>query len=250
MADATSMRAPEGATGVLVLASGDLVWGRGFGAEGEAVGEVCFHTAITGYQEIMTDPSFEGQIITFTFPHIGNVGANHEDVEANHAHALGCIVREDVTAPSNFRAAEGFGEWLKARGKIGLAGVDTRALTRRIRVGGAPNGVIAHSASGHFDVAALLAKARAWPGLEGMDLAREVSCEAHHLWEGGVWKLGFGYEGPEQRPSTSLGTSGLPAVLRSIPRRQRRILAVAEAVLQQHRDVNQGEQKRQRHHRP
>jgi carbamoyl-phosphate synthase small subunit len=198
MADATPMRAPEGATGVLVLASGDVVWGRGFGAEGEAVGEVCFHTAITGYQEIMTDPSFEGQIITFTFPHIGNVGANHEDVEANHAHALGCIVREDVTAPSNFRAAEGFDAWLKARGKIGLAGVDTRALTRRIRVGGAPNGVIAHSASGTFDVEALLAKARAWPGLEGMDLAKQVSCEAHHLWEGGVWKLGFGYEGAER----------------------------------------------------
>jgi carbamoyl-phosphate synthase small subunit len=194
MADATPIRAPEGATGVLVLASGDVIWGRGFGAEGEAVGEVCFHTAITGYQEIMTDPSFERQIITFTFPHIGNVGANHEDVEANHAHALGCIVREDVTAPSNFRAAEGFDAWLKGRGKIGLAGVDTRALTRRIRTGGAPNGVIAHSIFGSFDVAALLEKARAWPGLEGMDLAKEVSCEAHHLWEGGVWKLGFGYE--------------------------------------------------------
>ncbi len=203
MADATPLRTPEGATGVLVLASGDVVWGRGFGAEGEAVGEVCFHTAITGYQEIMTDPSFEGQIITFTFPHIGNVGANHEDVEANHAHALGCIVREDVTAPSNFRAAEGFGEWLKARGKIGISGVDTRALTRRIREGGAPNGVIAHSASGEFDVDALLAKARAWPGLEGMDLAREVSCEAHHAWDGGVWKLGFGYE-----PSPPLPLAG------------------------------------------
>jgi carbamoyl-phosphate synthase small subunit len=208
MADATPLRAPEGATGVLVLASGDVVWGRGFGAEGEAVGEVCFHTAITGYQEIMTDPSFEGQIITFTFPHIGNVGANHEDVEANHAHALGCIVREDVTAPSNFRAAEGFAEWLKARGKIGISGVDTRALTRRIREGGAPNGVIAHSPVGVFDVDALLAKARAWPGLEGMDLAKQVSCEAHHLWEGGVWKLGFGYEGAGERPSTSLEMSG------------------------------------------
>jgi len=204
MADATPPRAPAGATGVLVLASGDVIWGRGFGAEGEAVGEVCFHTAITGYQEIMTDPSFEGQIITFTFPHIGNVGANHEDVEANHAHALGCIVREDVTAPSNFRAAEGFDAWLKARGKIGLAGIDTRALTRRIREGGAPNGVIAHSSSGAFDVAALLETARAWPGLEGMDLAKQVSCEAHHLWDGGVWKLGFGYErgapDPDARP--------------------------------------------------
>src|SRR5690349_9945044 len=214
MADATPTRAPEGATGVLVLASGDMIWGRGFGAEGEAVGEVCFHTAITGYQEIMTDPSFEGQIITFTFPHIGNVGANHEDVEANHAHALGCIVREDVTAPSNFRAAEGFDSWLKARGKIGLAGVDTRALTRRIREGGAPNGVIAYRADGRFDVDALLAKARAWPGLEGMDLAKEVSCEAHHLWDGGVWELGSGYQASEQRPSTSLGTSGDGAVAR------------------------------------
>jgi carbamoyl-phosphate synthase small subunit len=207
MADATPTRAPEGATGVLVLASGDVIWGRGFGAEGEAVGEVCFHTAITGYQEIMTDPSFEGQIITFTFPHIGNVGANHEDVEANHAHALGCIVREDVSAPSNFRAAEGFDSWLRARGRIGLAGVDTRALTRRIRVGGAPNGVIAHHANGEFDIPALLEKARAWPGLEGMDLAKEVSCEAHHLWEGGVWELGKGYRSAEKRPSTSLGTS-------------------------------------------
>jgi len=208
MADAAPLRAPEGATGVLVLASGDVIWGRGFGAEGEAVGEVCFHTAITGYQEIMTDPSFEGQIITFTFPHIGNVGANHEDVEANHAHALGCIVREDVTAPSNFRAAEGFDAWLKGRGRIGISGVDTRALTRRIRVGGAPNGVIAHSASGEFDVDALLAKARAWPGLEGMDLAREVSCEAHHLWEGGVWKLGFGYSGASGF-STALEANGV-----------------------------------------
>ncbi|NNM77951.1 glutamine-hydrolyzing carbamoyl-phosphate synthase small subunit [Sphingomonas sp. ID1715] len=216
MADATPLRAPEGATGVLVLASGDVIWGRGFGAEGEAVGEVCFHTAITGYQEIMTDPSFEGQIITFTFPHIGNVGANHEDVEANHAHALGCIVREDVTAPSNFRAAEGFDAWLKARGKIGLAGVDTRALTRRIREGGAPNGVIAHSASGQFDVEALLAKARAWPGLEGMDLAREVSCEAHHLWESGVWKLGFGYSSSDGF-STSLETNGVEETANPTP---------------------------------
>ena len=194
MADATPLRAPDGATGVLVLANGEVVWGRGFGAEGEAVGEVCFHTAITGYQEIMTDPSFAGQIITFTFPHIGNVGANHEDVEANHAHALGMIVREDVTAPSNFRAAEGLDTWLAARGRIGLAGIDTRALTRRIRSGGAPNGVIAHSAAGDFDIPALLETARAWPGLEGMDLAKDVSCEAHHLWQGGIWKLGFGYD--------------------------------------------------------
>ncbi len=138
MADAKPVTAPAGATGVLVLASGDVVWGRGFGAEGQAVGEVCFHTAMTGYQEIMTDPSFAGQIITFTFPHIGNVGANPEDVEADEPHALGMIVREDVTEPSNFRSVQRLDGWMKQHARIGLAGIDTRALTRRIRTGGAP----------------------------------------------------------------------------------------------------------------
>ncbi|MGK6319866.1 glutamine-hydrolyzing carbamoyl-phosphate synthase small subunit [Sphingomonas sp. DT-204] len=195
MADANPSRAPAGATGVLVLASGEIVWGRGFGAEGEAVGEVCFHTAMTGYQEIMTDPSFAGQVITFTFPHIGNVGANPDDVEADEPHALGMIVREDPTAPSNFRAAENLDSWMKKHARIGLAGVDTRALTRRIRGGGAPNGVIAHSASGAFDVPLLLDMARSWPGLEGMDLAKEVSTETHYGWQGGIWRLGFGYGG-------------------------------------------------------
>ncbi len=113
MADAKAVTVPEGATGVLVLASGDVIWGRGFGAEGQAVGEVCFHTAMTGYQEIMTDPSFAGQIINFTFPHIGNVGANPDDVEANDPHALGMIVRQDVTEPSNFRAAERLDDWMR-----------------------------------------------------------------------------------------------------------------------------------------
>ena len=183
----------SGATGCLVLASGEVVWGRGFGAEGEAVGEVCFHTAMTGYQEIMTDPSFAGQIITFTFPHIGNVGANPDDVEADRPHALGMIVREDPTEPSNFRAVERLDGWMKRHARIGLAGIDTRALTRRIRAGGAPNGVVAHSATGTFDVPALLAMARGWPGLEGMDLAKEVSTQTHFGWEGGVWRLGFGY---------------------------------------------------------
>ena len=158
-----------------MLASGDVLFGRGFGAVGSAVGEVCFHTAMTGYQEAMTDPSFEKQIITFTFPHIGNVGANGEDIEATNAHALGCIVREDVTAPSNFRSVERLDIWMKAHARIGLAGVDTRALTRRIRTGGAPNGVIAHSASGEFDVPLLLDMAKSWPGLEGMDLANGVT---------------------------------------------------------------------------
>ncbi|WBY08602.1 glutamine-hydrolyzing carbamoyl-phosphate synthase small subunit [Sphingomonas sp. 7/4-4] len=198
MAEAKPMSAPPGATGVLVLASGDVVWGRGFGAEGQAVGEVCFHTAMTGYQEIMTDPSFAGQIINFTFPHIGNVGANPDDVEADEPHALGMIVREDVTEPSNFRSNEHLDAWMKKHARIGLAGIDTRALTRRIRTGGAPNGVIAHSASGEFDIPVLLQMAREWPGLEGMDLAITVTAETHFGWEGGVWRLGAGYEKSRQ----------------------------------------------------
>ncbi|WP_213982210.1 glutamine-hydrolyzing carbamoyl-phosphate synthase small subunit [Sphingomonas sp. dw_22] len=199
MAEAKPMSMPHGATGVLVLASGDVVWGRGFGAEGQAVGEVCFHTAMTGYQEIMTDPSFAGQIINFTFPHIGNVGANPDDFEADTPHALGMIVREDVTEPSNFRSNEHLDAWMKKHERIGLAGIDTRALTRRIRTGGAPNGVIAHSPTGAFDIPLLLQMAREWPGLEGMDLAITVTVETHYGWEGGVWRLGFGYgdEGAE-----------------------------------------------------
>lgn len=194
MADAKPMTAPDGATGVLVLSTGEVIWGRGFGAEGSAVGEVCFHTAMTGYQEIMTDPSFAGQMITFTFPHIGNVGANPDDLEADNPHALGMIVREDVTGPSNFRSVERLDAWMAKHGRIGLAGVDTRALTRKIRGGGAPNGVIAHSAAGTFDVPALLAMAQAWPGLEGMDLAIAVTTAMDYGWDGGVWRLGAGYD--------------------------------------------------------
>ena len=207
MADAKPIRAsqPVGATGVLVLASGETVWGHGFGAEGHAVGEVCFHTAMTGYQEIMTDPSFAGQMVCFTFPHIGNVGVNPDDVEADDPHAVGAIVREMPTEPSNFRAVERLDGWMKRHTRIGLAGVDTRALTRRIREGGAPNAVIAHSASGVFDLDFLADRARGWPGLEGMDLAKDVSTETHYGWEGGVWRLGFGYgnagEDPSPRPS-------------------------------------------------
>ena len=205
MADAKPFAVPEGATGCLVLASGDVLWGRGFGVEGQAVGEVCFHTAMTGYQEIMTDPSFAGQIITFTFPHIGNVGANPDDVEANLPHALGMIVREDVTAPSNFRSVERLDDWMKRHARVGLSGIDTRALTKRIRTGGAPNGVIAHAADGKFDVPLLLDMARAWPGLEGMDLAIAVTTEMDYGWEGGVWRLGFGYE---ESPLTLAGGAG------------------------------------------
>ena len=200
MADATRIDVPkpDGATGCLVLASGEVIWGHGFGAEGEAVGEVCFHTAMTGYQEIMTDPSFAGQMITFTFPHIGNVGANPDDIEADGPHALGMIVREVPTEPSNFRAMERLDGWMRRHARIGLAGIDTRALTRRIREGGAPTGVIAHAADGTFDLDLLRDMAASWPGLEGMDLAKGVSTETHYGWEGGVWRLGFGYGKPDE----------------------------------------------------
>ena len=195
MADPAFSLAPQppGATGVLVLADGHVAWGRGFGAIGNAVGEVCFNTAMTGYQEVMTDPSYAGQIVNFTFPHIGNVGVNDEDLESLADGALGCVVREDITAPSNFRAHDGFGHWLAGKGKIGLAGVDTRALTRRIRRSGAPNAVIAHDPDGVFDLDRLYELARGWDGLLGMDLARQVSRTQPEPWHAGVWTLGAGY---------------------------------------------------------
>ncbi len=196
MADPNSSRAPSGATGVLVLASGEVVWGRGFGAEGQAVGELCFNTAMTGYQEVMTDPSYAGQIINFTFPHIGNVGTNPEDVEALNPHALGAIVRQDVTDSSNFRSTQHFDAWMRANGRIGISGIDTRALTRLIRVAGAPNVVIAHNADGDFDVPAMLARAKAWAGLEGMDLAKDVTTLQTYGWDQGLWTLGEGYASP------------------------------------------------------
>ncbi|RJG56663.1 carbamoyl-phosphate synthase small subunit [Sphingobium terrigena] len=196
MADAKTLIVPKGATGVLVFADGSVVFGRGFGAVGEAVGELCFNTAITGYQEIMTDPSYAGQVVTFTFPHIGNVGTNADDVEADTPFALGCVVRQDVTEPSNFRNVQPFDDWMRDHGRIGLSGVDTRALTRMIREKGAPNIVIAHDPDGAFDLAALAARAAAWPGLEGMDLAIEVTGKDSRLWEGGPWTLGVGYSSP------------------------------------------------------
>ena len=203
MADAKTLTVPKGATGVLVFADGSAVFGRGFGAVGEAVGELCFNTAMTGYQEVMTDPSYAGQIVTFTFPHIGNVGTNLDDVEADNPFALGCVVRQDVTEPSNFRNVEPFDQWMRENGRIGLSGVDTRALTRMIRLKGAPNVVIAHDPEGNFNVAALADKAASWPGLEGMDLAIEVTGKESRLWKDGVWKLGFGYgkdEAADERP--------------------------------------------------
>ncbi len=198
----TSAR-PEGATGVIVFADGRTVWGRGFGAEGSGVGELCFNTAMTGYQEVMTDPSYARQVVAFTFPHIGNVGANDEDVEAGEAHALGCFVREAVTMPSNFRSTQDFPGWMAATGRIGVSGVDTRALTHLVRREGPPTVAFAHMASGEFDLEELRESAANWPGLEGMDLAKEVSREQLEAWSGGKWKLGDGYDaggGGEARP--------------------------------------------------
>jgi carbamoyl-phosphate synthase small subunit len=196
---------PEGATGVIVFADGRVIWGKGFGAEGEAVGELCFNTAMTGYQEVMTDPSYAKQVVAFTFPHIGNVGANDEDVEAADAHAVGCLVREVVTEPSNYRATQGFAGWMAKWGRIGISGVDTRALTQLVRKEGPPNIAVAHRADGKFDLDQLQRMAAEWPGLEGMDLAREVSRLQVETWSGGKWAWGQGYE-VEERPSTALGT--------------------------------------------
>ncbi len=178
---------------MIVFADGRTVWGRGFGAEGSAVGELCFNTAMTGYQEVMTDPSYAKQVVAFTFPHIGNVGANEEDVEAGAAHALGCLVREAVTSPSNFRSTQDFPSWMAATGRIGVSGVDTRALTRLVRREGPPTVAFAHDARGEFDLDALQREAAEWPGLEGMDLAKEVSRGQLEAWSGGKWRLGEGY---------------------------------------------------------
>ncbi len=178
---------------VLVLADGTFYEGIGLGYEGEALGEVCFNTSITGYQEILTDPSYAGQLITFTFPHVGNVGTNDEDVETATSAAHGMIMRADVTLPSNFRAKQHLDAWLKDRKLVGISGIDTRALTRRIRLQGAPNGVIAYNQAGKFDIPALQAKAAGWPGLEGMDLAKDVTRANSEDWLTCRWDLGTGF---------------------------------------------------------
>ncbi len=227
MADARLSPAtpPEGATGVVVFADGRTVWGRGFGAEGVAVGELCFNTAMTGYQEVMTDPSYARQVVAFTFPHIGNVGANEEDVEAGKAHALGCLVREAVTSPSNFRSTQDFPSWMATTGRIGVSGVDTRALTHLVRREGPPTVAFAHSARGEFDLGALQQAATDWPGLEGMDLAKEVSRDQIEAWSGGKWKLGQGYE---ERPSTSLRTNEVGDALKDSVRPERSARSAVE----------------------
>jgi carbamoyl-phosphate synthase small subunit len=185
------------ATAVLVLADGTVIEGAGLGAEGSAVGEVCFNTAMTGYQEILTDPSYAGQIVTFTFPHIGNVGTNDEDIEtsnlASASGVRGCVMRAAITEPANYRATRHLDHWLKSRGVIGLSGIDTRALTALIRDKGMPNAVIAHDRLGRFDLAGLKAQAAAWPGLVGMDLAKEVSVTQRYDWDEMTWVWGEGF---------------------------------------------------------
>ena len=180
-------------TACIALADGSVFYGRGFGAEGVAVAELCFNTAMTGYQEIMTDPSYAGQVVTFTFPHIGNTGINAEDDESNDPVAAGMVVKWDPTTPSNWRAAETLGAWLARRGRIGLGGVDTRRLTRAIRRQGAPHCAIQHAADGQFDVAALQERTRAWSGLVGLDLAKDVTCAQSYRWDEMRWAWPDGY---------------------------------------------------------
>ncbi|MEP9374065.1 glutamine-hydrolyzing carbamoyl-phosphate synthase small subunit [Mesorhizobium sp. KR1-2] len=198
MATNTAPWATEVPTAVLVLADGTVIEGRGLGATGSAVAEVCFNTALTGYQEILTDPSYAGQIVTFTFPHIGNIGTNDEDAEdlnpAARNGAVGAVFKADVTHPSNYRASGDLDEWLKRRGVIAISGIDTRALTALIRQKGAPNAVIAHSPDGKFDLDDLKARAAGWPGLVGLDLAKEVTSGQSSVWRETpwVWNEGFG----------------------------------------------------------
>jgi carbamoyl-phosphate synthase small subunit len=195
-AESPATNTPPGATAALMLADGSVFWGRGFGAhtaEPAPVGEICFNTGMTGYQETLTDPSYAGQIITFTFPHIGNVGTNLEDIEAASVAARGLAVKQDVTEPSNWRAARHLDGWLRDRGIAGVAGVDTRTLTARIRDGGPPTGVLAFPVDGRFDLVGLRARAEAWPGLEGMDLAREVTCLQSYDWDETRWAWPTGY---------------------------------------------------------
>jgi carbamoyl-phosphate synthase small subunit len=199
MPDFSSLKRPKNATGVIVLADGTVFFGTGFGAAKASVGEICFNTSITGYQEILTDPSYAGQIITFTFPHVGNVGTNEEDIETINPVARGLIVREDITSPSNWRSGKHFDAWLKSHDIAGIAGIDTRALTRRIRDLGAPTGVVCHDPSGKFDLDALYKQAKEWPGLDGMDLAKDVSCTQTYKWDESAWELGKGY-GKQTKP--------------------------------------------------
>ena len=183
----------ERPTACLVLADGTVFYGKGFGATGQTVAELCFNTAMTGYQEIMTDPSYAGQVVTFTFPHIGNTGITAEDDETADPVAAGMIVKWDPTEPSNWRMEQNLTTWLSARGRIGMGGVDTRRLTRAIRQQGAPHVCLSHDPEGNFDIEAMMKEARAWQGLEGLDLAREVTCAQSYRWDEMRWSWPEGY---------------------------------------------------------
>ncbi|ANB34388.1 carbamoyl-phosphate synthase small subunit [Rhodovulum sulfidophilum] len=180
-------------TACLTLADGTVFYGHGFGAVGETVAELCFNTAMTGYQEIMTDPSYAGQVVTFTFPHIGNVGVNPDDDETADPVAAGMVVKWDPTEPSNWRAADALKDWLARRGRIGIGGIDTRRLTRAIRQQGAPHVALAHDPEGKFDIEKLVAKARAWSGLVGLDLAKDVTCAQSYRWDEMRWSWPEGH---------------------------------------------------------
>jgi len=184
--------------GALVLADGTVFEGIGFGAGGHAVGEVCFNTAMTGYEEILSDPSYAGQIVAFTFPHIGIVGANGEDIESLNPAVRALVVRADAEQPSNYRALSTLDRWLKSHNIPGLAGIDTRALTIHIREKGMPHGVVAHAPDGNLNIDSLVAAARAFPGLEGLDLAKEVSCRQTYTWRETPWAWNKGYGGTEK----------------------------------------------------
>jgi carbamoyl-phosphate synthase small subunit len=191
---------PPDCNAALVLSDGAVFWGRGAGAAGSAVGEVCFNTATTGYQEILTDPSYAGQIIAFTFPHIGNVGTNREDVETATPVARGLVLRTPITGPANYRATQSLDAWLKSHGLVAITGVDTRRLTRHIRDLGPPNGVIGYDPDGRLDIPIMKARARHFPGLEGMDLAKEVTCRQTYEWDETLWDRESGY-GTQRRPN-------------------------------------------------
>ncbi|MBK5924096.1 carbamoyl phosphate synthase small subunit [Rhodovulum sulfidophilum] len=180
-------------TACLTLADGTVFYGHGFGAVGETVAELCFNTAMTGYQEIMTDPSYAGQVVTFTFPHVGNVGVNPDDDETADPVAAGMVVKWDPTEPSNWRAADALKDWLARRGRIGIGGIDTRRLTRAIRQQGAPHVALAHDPEGRFDIEKLVAKARAWSGLVGLDLAKDVTCAQSYRWDEMRWSWPEGH---------------------------------------------------------
>ncbi len=185
--------------GGVMLADGSFFEGIGFGAPGTAVGEVCFNTAMTGYQEILSDPSYAGQIVAFTFPHIGVVGTNEEDIETVTPAVRGLIVRADAEHPSNYRSLAALDRWLKRHNIPAVAGIDTRALTSLIREKGMPHGVIANAGSGTLDKAALLQQAKAFPGLVGLDLAKDVSSRQIYRWAETPWAWNRGY-GKEAKP--------------------------------------------------